>query len=248
MKKIFVLLLILILALCPVTAFADGEENVTVIDAAGILTSEEIASITERAADIKEEFGINPFVFILDYNPGAGSYRPQSALASAAKNWLTEFQIRTDTLEEPAVLLAVTVKDRCWHLQYTDTNDKLPDSNVMSEYFIDDLGENDYYGGVMGFLEGIESELSFPWLLNIVIAVAVGLVIGFIVVSAMKSKLKTVRFAQNAHSYVRDGSFNLEKSRDLYLYSTVTRVAKPKNNSSGGRSGGGSGRSGGGRF
>ena len=247
MKKIFVLLLILIFALCPVAAFADGEENVTVIDGAGILTSEEIASITERAADIKEEFGINPFVFILDYNPGAGSYRPQSALASAAKNWLTEFQIRTDTLEEPAVLLAVTVKDRDWHLEYTDTDDKLPDSKTMSEYFLEDLGNDDYYGGIMGFLEGIESELSFPWLLNIVIAVAIGLIMGFIVVTSMKGKLNTVRFAQNAHNYVRDGSFNLEKSRDLYLYSTITRVAKPKNNSGSG-GGGGSSRSGGGKF
>ena len=248
MKKIFVLLITVVLAFClGFNAFADdyyADNNL--IDGANVLTQDEAKEISQKIDDIKEEFGINPFVFILDYNPGDGSYRPQSALASAAKNWLTEFQIRTDTLEEPAVLLAVTVKDRCWHLEYTDTNDKLPDSNVMSEYFIDDLGENDYYGGVMGFLEGIESELSFPWLLNIVIAVAIGLIMGFIFVNSMKGKLKTVRFAQNAHNYVRDGSFNLEKSRDLYLYSTVTRVAKPKNSSSGG--GGGSSRSGGGKF
>jgi len=140
-----------------------------------------------------------------------------------------------------------SVNDRYWHLQYTDTDDDLPDSDTMSEYFLEELGDGEFYDGIMGFLGGIESELSFPWLINLIIAVVIGIIVGLITVSVMKGKLKTVHYQNNAKNYVRDGSFVLDKSRDLYLYSTVTRVAKPKNNSNGGRSGGSS-RSGGGRF
>ena len=86
---------------------------------------------------------------------------------------------------------------------------------------------------------------SFPWGENIVIALIVGAVVGLIVVSTMKSKLKTVRPRREAHEYTRPGSMNVTVSRDLYLYRTVTRRPKPKDSgSSGGRSGGGS-RSGG---
>ena len=72
------------------------------------------------------------------------------------------------------------------------------------------------------------------------IAVIIGLIIALLVTSSMKSKLKSVRYQANARDYIRSGSFNLKHSRDLYLYSTVTRVARPKSNSGGSRSGGGS--------
>ena len=52
----------------------------------------------------------------------------------------------------------------------------------------------------------------------------------------MKSKLKTVRFQAAANSYMKAESMNITESRDLYLYSAVTRTAKPKNDDSGGSS------------
>ena len=45
----------------------------------------------------------------------------------------------------------------------------------------------------------------------------------------MKSKLKTVRFQAAASNYMKNGSLNITESRDLFLYNTVTRTAKPKN-------------------
>ncbi len=73
--------------------------------------------------------------------------------------------------------------------------------------------------------------LSFIW---IPISVGVGVTLALIVVGVMKSKLKTVRFQTAANSYMKKGSLALTERRDLFLYHTVTRSAKPESSSSGG--------------
>lgn len=70
-------------------------------------------------------------------------------------------------------------------------------------------------------------------LIWIPIALVIGFVIAKIIVGNMKSKLKTVRKQAAANSYTKDGSINITESRDLFLYHTVTRTEKTKNNFSG---------------
>ena len=48
----------------------------------------------------------------------------------------------------------------------------------------------------------------------------------------MNGKLKSVKFQTAADNYVKEGSMNITESRDLFLYRTVTSVAKPKNDDS----------------
>lgn len=73
-------------------------------------------------------------------------------------------------------------------------------------------------------------------LIWIPISIAVGVGLSFIIVGNMKAKLKTVRFQAAAGNYMKRGSLNVTESRDLFLYKTFTRTAKPKNNSSSGSS------------
>jgi len=61
----------------------------------------------------------------------------------------------------------------------------------------------------------------------ILIALGIGIVIAFIVVLIMKSQLKSVHFQAAANNYIKENSLNVTLSRDIFLYSTVTRVAKP---------------------
>ena len=70
----------------------------------------------------------------------------------------------------------------------------------------------------------------------ILVAIIAGFILSFITVGAMKGKLKTVRFQPAANSYMKAGSMNITESRDMFLYNTVTRTAKPKDNDSGGGS------------
>lgn len=65
---------------------------------------------------------------------------------------------------------------------------------------------------------------------------AASALIAFAAVTFMKAQMKTARPRQLANEYVKDGSFHLRSQRDLYLYSTMSRVAKPKPSSDGGTS------------
>lgn len=95
----------------------------------------------------------------------------------------------------------------------------------------------------------IADETGFPWGL-VVLAVIAGIVLSFLIpMSVLKGELKSVHAKSAASDYVRAGSMNLTQDKDIFLYHTVTRTAKPKNNSSGGTHTGSSGTShGGGSF
>lgn len=67
---------------------------------------------------------------------------------------------------------------------------------------------------------------------NLLVAFVVGLIIAVIVTNTMKGKLKTVRMQYAANGYVKANSMNITESRDLFLYTQVTRVEKPKETSS----------------
>lgn len=63
---------------------------------------------------------------------------------------------------------------------------------------------------------------------TVLVCIAVGLVVALIVTGTMKAQLKTVRHQAQAGQYIRQGSFQLFRSQDIYLYRNVTRVARPK--------------------
>ncbi|MCQ2495907.1 MAG: hypothetical protein MJ131_04875 [Lachnospiraceae bacterium] len=60
------------------------------------------------------------------------------------------------------------------------------------------------------------------------IAVVIGLLAGFIGTLSMRSELKSVRIADAAQNFIKQGSFKLNDSRDIYMYRKVERRAKPK--------------------
>lgn len=73
------------------------------------------------------------------------------------------------------------------------------------------------------------------------ICIVVGVIGGFIAVSIMKGKLKSVRRRGEASDYVRNGSFNITNSSDIFLYTTVSKTARPKDDDSSHGGGGGGG-------
>ena len=100
---------------------------------------------------------------------------------------------------------------------------------------------NDDYNYDYG--EGNKSDILYLALF----AVIAGVIVGFISVSVMKSKLRSVRPQNEATSYVVPGSMQVTVSYDSFLYRNVTRRERPRNNNNG-RSGGGGFSSRGGGF
>lgn len=119
----------------------------------------------------------------------------------------------------------------------------------------EDLGDNAFYYGIFEFASQCavfleQARIGEPFdgdnmpempkepfsLMWIPISIVIGAVISLIVTGIMRLQLKTVRRQSAASEYMKPGSMNLTGSRDLFLYSRVTRVAKPKDNDSSGGS------------
>lgn len=65
----------------------------------------------------------------------------------------------------------------------------------------------------------------------------IGLGLALIPLGIMRAQLRTVHKQPAASAYVPEDGFRLNHSDDYYLYSTVNRVARPKDNDSGGSGG-----------
>ena len=61
-------------------------------------------------------------------------------------------------------------------------------------------------------------------LTRVLVAVGIALVIAVIAVLIMVRGMSTVRPAKTADGYVKKNSFRLTESRDIYLYSRISRV------------------------
>lgn len=88
----------------------------------------------------------------------------------------------------------------------------------------------------------------FKVLPRLIVSVVIGFVIALIVTGGMKGQLKTVRSRSEATDYTKPGSFQVNESRDLFLYRNVSRREKVKEESSQQSDGGGSSRNQSGKF
>lgn len=118
--------------------------------------------------------------------------------------------------------------------------DALSDSDIQSIF--DDMQPyivSDPYRAFEAYAQDVYDEVEdnraydVTW---IFMGVIIGLATGLIVTGIMRSKLKSVRAQPYAGNYIKDGSMNITVARDIYLYRTISRTAKPKESSGGGSS------------
>ena len=113
---------------------------------------------------------------------------------------------------------------------------------VTAEGYDDDT---DDIGWPSGYLsdpdtpkDTIKQARKFP-VTYILIAIAAGLLVAFVVMKIIAAPLKSVTKQSGANNYIVPGSMSVTNAGDIFLYSNVTRTAKPKDNDSS-YSGGGS--------
>lgn len=207
-----------------------------VLDEAGLLSSFEEQKLEEQFGRIEETYG---FIVAI----GTERYA-EGGLESAAYRL-------ADELGSDVMLLYVDMGTRDYRVE---TNGRVAElyNEAAAEYiqkeFRSLLSEGEYYEAFARFgqdsayifeicKDGKEFKEPFHWGIGILISLIVGLVLALIITGTMRSKLKTVRHQKTANSYVRNDSMKVTVAKDYFLYRTVTRVARPKDN--GGRSGGG---------
>ena len=68
------------------------------------------------------------------------------------------------------------------------------------------------------------------------VALVIGLIAALVTILAMRSKMNTAKLQSGAVDYLKKGSFHLRRRSDMFLYSRVTKTARPKESSGGGGS------------
>ncbi len=127
------------------------------------------------------------------------------------------------------------------------------DLDSLEDAFLYDLSNGYYYDAFDAFADECAYIIKYDKRLEpiwLIITLIVGAVIAFLTVNSMTSKHKNVKPQPSANRYMMRNTFRVDRSRDVYLYSHVTRVRRPRDNGGGGSSGrsvSSSGRSHGGR-
>lgn len=247
---------------------ADGRTPDKVVDRAGLLTDAEEADLRTRMAEVIGRYACDIVILTVETTNGL------SAQAYADDYFDSNGYGIGHTRD--GVLLLLSMEERDWHIGTSGSAE-----SIFTEYGLDYLEERlvpllrsgDYKGAFDKFVSLCEefireaaagapydtnhkikeAKTISDYALYAGISILIGAVVAFIVTSSMKSKLKTNLPQHSAHAYIRDGGVRLTNEKDLYLYSTVSRTAKPKDTGSGGGGGGSrthtssSGRSHGGR-
>jgi uncharacterized protein len=263
-RKVCLLLAVLMILFSVTSVFAASSHPSRVVDNAGLLTSSEEVWLAETLDEISVENDFDIAVVTVMSLEG----KTVSAFADDYYDY-NGYGLGTD---RDGILLLICIGTRDYYMTtsgfgiraFTDYG-----INYIGDAIIDQLSDGEYYDAFDKFASLCENFVQeaknnepydydneykevFDVLFTLLISVAVGFVFALIVLGIMKSKHKTVRRQPAAQNYVKQDSFNLTVSNDIYLYRRVSRTPKPKSNSSGssthrsssGRSHGG----GGGRF
>ena len=152
--------------------------------------------------------------------------------------------------EKSGVLFLVSKGDRKYHISTKGAGIKaFTDYGIgrVKEEIKPYLSDGDYFNACDEFLnitkdfvkaykDGTPYDTDNPYNEEIdyvileVIALVIAFVIALISVGIMRLRMNTAKPKGTAMEYIRKGSFKLTSEKDIFMYSTVTKTAKPKDN------------------
>lgn len=261
MKKFLLILLALLCVSLPALA------SDALVDTADLLTAYEEQSLREEIAAIRNEYGLDVAIVLKDSYSGssimryaADYYEAQGYGEDGLLFLLTMYEREYTTVTHGQAISIFTdygldrIHDKI--TPYLSSGDYY---GAMTRYLRSIRQEIEQYiqraENGAAYDHGY-SELPMSWSLVTVqltpweqmveiapIILIAAFVIALIVALVLKGQMKSVRRQSGASSYVRDGSFQLTRVQDIYLYTTTHRRKIETNSNSGNRSGGSGGSS-----
>ena len=247
-------------------SFADGDIEYAV-DSAEVLTTDELESLKSKLAQISDENNIDVGVVTVDYLDGKSAQEFANNLFE--QNKFGKGENRDGIL----LLVATEDREWAMSTHGSAKEAFNEEGlDFLSGEFLPYLAEDDYYSAFENFAnnarelgamyvlgdpygedeyaddenypideniveeeKGINNEVWIP------LSIVMGCAISLVIMMMYKSQLKSVKSESRADDYLMD--MKLVKSQDIFLYRTVTRTMRPKNenNSSDFSSGGGGG-------
>lgn len=241
-KRIIIIALTLILAaMLAFPSFAD-DSIPRYYEEYDLLSDDEEASINAKLEEMSDRLDADVVIWVTSF---FGNLDEESFIDACRKHISNNFGYKSNGY----VIMMIDLEAKETYF-YFYSEGKVA-SKAFSDEFFDDLGDD-----VISLMESdkcfeamnkyadscdeaiTESQkVKYFSVTRLIIAAVIGLIIGASVTGSNKAKLKTVRSKTEANYYVREGSMTVNDSRDIYLYSKVTRTEKPRNDGSSGSSG-----------
>ncbi len=240
MKKIFFTLITLLVLSSAVLSVCAASTSARLVDDANVLTYAEQQEISSMLDSISEKYGVDVVIITT-----------QSCGNKSPRDYADDFYDENGYSSD-GVLLLVSLFERDWYVStagygitaFTDAG-----IEYIADRFVPYLSDAEYFDAFSVFAESCDEFISqanagnpygvgnlprepFDYAAHLVVSLAIGFIIALIVTGVMKSSLKTVRLNPEASSYITDGSLEITKSRDFFLYRNVIRT--PRASSSGG--------------
>ena len=216
-----------------------GLEAARVVDEADILTADEEKALDTKLAAVEQSHKVRILVGTMKDTGGA-------ALGKVANNVVDQIPGENGT-----IVLLLSMKERDW---YISTDNKMraritdgKGVEFLSGEFLPDLKEGKYAAAFTAFAATTDEMLTYyekegePYdpanafnLMALGIALACALILGGTIYYVLYEYESNVRSAAEADAYLNQDSFQLTRSEDDFLYTTVTRRTKEKSSSSSG--------------
>jgi len=224
------------------TVFSASAASPRLCDEAGLLTATEAAALTQQLDEISQAYGMDIVIVTVETTDGQDPM-------DFADDYFDYNDYSSD-----GILLLVSMEDSDWWVStagYGITAVTDAGLEYMSDRFVPLLSDGSYAEAFTTFATLCDQFITqartgdpydthnlpkapFRLVLNLAIALGIGLVAALIATGTMKNKLKSIRSQPRADDYVVPGSMQLTASRDLHLYTHVDKREKPQ--SSGGSS------------
>ncbi len=242
MKRYFALIAMLAVFLFPTLADAASVAIDPVSDYADMLTDAEESELAQRLEYIRNTYAADTAIVTVPTLDG-----------KSAESYADDFYDYNGYgigQDDSGILLLISREPRNYHMTtmgrcFDIFNDAAIDymcSNVEAQ-----LRNDNYYEACMRFAEDCESVLSDyengerfeePKSVGMLfIMLGIALVLAITITAAAKSSMKNARPGVNADLYAEGRKVNLIGSRDVFLYSDVTKTPIPKQQSGGGSTG-----------
>ena len=250
-KILCFLLALFLLSAFALPAFAETERP-KVVDEAGLLTNAEAASLKSRAETLADTYSMD--VVILT------NFSLEGKSAEAFADDYFDYNGYGIGSNHSGILLLVSMNERDWAISTCgDAIDAVTDygNTLLQEAMLSDLSAGNYYEAFDAYLDELEylfrqyaagspvdvnrpasSQRSRLTLTKVLLCVAAAALIGGIATGVMVSQMTPSKPQNQANAYVHKDSFHLADSRDIFLYSTMTKTRRQQTTSGGG--GGGS--------
>lgn len=234
---------LLLSAVSVIPAFAEGDLP-RLVDMADLLSDSEESDLLDRLDEISERQQVDIVVVTVDSMEG------ETAMVYADDFY--DYNGYGFGADRDGIILLISMSERDWYISTRGYGIRaITDAGreYISEQFVSYLSAGDYAAAFTNYaklcddfitqaktgdpydIDNLPDE-SFEPVWGLLCSLVVAFIISLIATGVMKGQLKSVHSQSAADNYIKQGSLQLTKKNDLFLYKHVDRRKKPENNSS----------------